>query len=245
MVSCKLAGRMGNWLFQVSNVYAYARKHGYDWVIPHDKYDDVFTNIPYGTMDETGATIYQERGHQFQQLPTKDNIIFHGYYQCFKYFEHYREDILKLFGFQYKLNKGVTSIHVRRGDYVHWQEAFPLCTREYYVKAIQAMTDNCFYDFLIFGEDGETYDWCKENFKGIEGNFSYQPIGTPFGDMQRMSCCENQIISNSTFSVWAAWANRNPNKYVIAPDKLNNWYGKKSRINTKDVYPDEWIGIKF
>lgn len=254
MVSYLLYGgsRLGNVLHQISATYAYARKHDLDYVIPRDNYGyhKVFAKVNYGEIDATKFKLYKEPSHAYNAIPSPaefgtDNILLEGYFQCFKYCEEYRDEILSRFGFEYAINKGVTSIHVRRGDYVKYQNSFPLCTVNYYKKAIKAFTDNGFTDFLVFGEDAETYNWCRENFKDIKANIMYHPIGTPFGDMQRMSCCENQIISNSTFSVWAAWANRNPNKMVVAPCKLNNWYGKLNPCNTKDVYPDDWVGIRF
>lgn len=35
-----------------------------------------------------------------------------------------------------------------------------------------------------------------------------------------MAACQNQILSNSTFSTWAAYLNQNPDKTVIMPDDL-------------------------
>jgi hypothetical protein len=45
-------------------------------------------------------------------------------------------------------------------------------------------------------------------------------------DFTAMSNCTNNIISNSTYSFWAAYLNKNPNKVVIAPyNKFDEpWY---------------------
>ncbi len=46
------------------------------------------------------------------------------------------------------------------------------------------------------------------------------------------------VISNSSFSWWAAWLNNNKDKRIIAPNK---WFGKAySGHNLKDLFPNEW-----
>ena len=56
-----------------------------------------------------------------------------------------------------------------------------------------------------------------------------------------MSCCENNIIANSSFSWWGAYLNRNDKQIVCYPDI---WFGKKMNNNTKDLCPPEWNKIK-
>mgnify|MGYP006335173003 CR=1 FL=1 len=51
-----------------------------------------------------------------------------------------------------------------------------------------------------------------------------------------MSCCNHQIIANSTFSFWAALLNANKDKIVITPDRF-------SYDRNKDIFPKDWITI--
>jgi len=58
-----------------------------------------------------------------------------------------------------------------------------------------------------------------------------------------MSCCDHNIIANSTFSWWGAYFNNNKEKIVCYPDK---WFGpKNANLNTKDLFPENWICVKY
>jgi hypothetical protein len=59
-----------------------------------------------------------------------------------------------------------------------------------------------------------------------------------------LSLCKNTIISNSTFSWWAAWLNENPDKIVIAPHR---WFADET-LNTQalqDTMPENWVRLAW
>ena len=58
-------------------------------------------------------------------------------------------------------------------------------------------------------------------------------------DLLLMSMCDNQIISNSSFSWWGAWLTRNKG-VKIAPKK---WFGVKGPSDQNDITPKNWITI--
>jgi hypothetical protein len=55
-----------------------------------------------------------------------------------------------------------------------------------------------------------------------------------------MSCCNHNIIANSTFSWWAAYFNSWEDKIVCYPSV---WFGPSANHNTMDLCPESWNKI--
>ena len=137
-------------------------------------------------------------------------------------------------------NTNSVSIHVRRGDFMNeenWSIFGSVCTVEYFKEAINKI-DNLLENphYFVFSND---ITWVKENlnFKNFtivdcnKGKDSWK-------DMMLMSKCKHNINSNSTFSWWGAWLNRNEDKLVIVPYYFCN------NLSTKDFYPNTWIKLE-
>lgn len=135
-------------------------------------------------------------------------------------------------------------LHIRRGDYLDpkWK-SLQICNFHYYQAAIdkicQSVSSPTFY---IFSNNHEDIEWIKNNyhFKINEtASFNYIDLNNPdYEELRLMIACKHFIISNSTFSWWAAYLANNPNKIVIAPDKWNlNYSGSEM------IYLKEWIKI--
>jgi hypothetical protein len=91
--------------------------------------------------------------------------------------------------------------------------------------------------YVIFSDD---IDWCKSVF-GISEEIYYIEGEEDYIDLYLMSMCTHNIIANSTFSWWAAWLNKNPDKVVVAP---KTWFGPAIQDKpTDNIIPLEWIRI--
>jgi len=190
-------------------------------------------------LDNTLQNQYQEQSFEFEQLPISDNTSIDGYFQSYKYFEDFKQEILNDFKFrdeilnkcQEEISKYINpvSIHIRRGDYVN-HPGFWNITPEYIQEAFNHFNDDE-YTFLIFSDDIE---WCKQIFP--EGVMFIE--GNQFEDLCLMSLCDHNVISNSSYSWWGAYLNQNENKKIISP---KNWFIPAKPLD--DLYPKEWIVI--
>ena len=59
--------------------------------------------------------------------------------------------------------------------------------------------------------------------------------------MWLMSLCKNNILSNSSFSWWASFLNKNLEKIVISP---SIWFGDSGPKFYDDIFEKNWIKIK-
>ena len=247
MISCKLQGGLGNYLFQIAAMYSLSDNVGFDIQNATQVHSNVKKYLPnifrkINTNIKELQYRYDEPSFTYQPLPTNDGILFNGYFQSEKYLD--REKILNLYSidedsFNYINSKysnilpNSVSVHVRRGNYLTRQDRHPVQDIKYYDTSLTKFLE-C-KNILVFSDD---IKWCKENFIGskfifIEGEEDYI-------DLWLMSLCEHNIIANSSFSWWGAWLNQNPNKKVIAP-KI--WFGPNKKLNTKDIIPKEWIKV--
>lgn len=177
------------------------------------------------------------------------NSYIEGYWQNEKYFYNIKKTLqkeltLKNNNLQHiyknykelKENESV-SIHIRRGDYLEkkYAEKYINLNTNYYKQAIKLITKkNKNPYFFIFSDD---IDWCKKNLNIANCFYIDQTLQLKdYEELILMSKCKHNIIANSTFSWWAAWLNKNPNKIIIAPQKWK--INEKTNLNLK-----EWIQI--
>jgi hypothetical protein len=170
-----------------------------------------------------------------------------GYFQNPQFFNVYKDKILDLFKLNDNQNKVIddlynklvslnqttkisVSIHVRRGDYLKLQHCHPVQDMSYFIKSIETIHNKVGTDlvFLIFSDDIE---WCRNNFSKLDisciyVNESSNQLPKDVIDMYLMSKCDHNIISNSSFSWWGAYMNKNVNKIVCI---TSNWFTDKDK----------------
>jgi hypothetical protein len=113
-------------------------------------------------------------------------------------------------------------VHVRRGDYLtpHWS-MLNVCTFQYFRDAMRFMastvSDPVFY---VFSNGPEDIAWIRANY-AFEYPVRYVDLGNPdYEELRLMSACKHFIISNSSFSWWAAFLSDNSDKQVAADGNI-------------------------
>lgn len=247
-LSCYFAGGLGNQLFQAAHVVAQSKKTNSIPIFSKDRYqtskytDNILKNLKFSNGIKFDLTIKIENfNFEFIDPPVDKNVIFKGYFQSDKNFYGFDEYIRELFQppneFKEKIylkypeiKKDVTSIHVRRGDYLELSTVHPVITKEYINEALKLLNNK--NKIFVFSNDK---DWCVQNLE-----FEHTIIQEiDYEELWIMSMCKDHIISNSTFSWWGSFLCKNPGK-VIAPHK---WFGPQGEKNFQDIYRNNFIII--
>jgi len=201
-------------------------------------------------------TLIREKSKVFDPsvFAAKGDVLLYGRWQSEEYFAGIADDVRTAFKFRHRLEGEAetlaekivavnsVSLHVRRGDYVTFNN----------VERRMGATDLAYYDraakyigervtnpiFFLFSDD---IQWCKKNVA--------IPFPTTYVDdissgpkaafhLELMSLCKHNITTNSTFSWWGAWLNRNSRKILIAPKQ---WYANASL--KENIVPTGWMRI--
>lgn len=176
------------------------------------------------TVDDIDPRVFEKKRFR--------NKYLQGYWQHLPYFEEYLDEITAMMTPAYDQSEQVKAlirefqttatcaIHVRGGDIVGPGQV-------YFKKAIDRMDrEHPKLRYVIFTNDREKAGEALGHMMGdAAADMTYVADLGNFSDVDEfflMAACQNQILSNSTYSTWAAYLNPNPEKTVIMPeDKLS------------------------
>lgn len=179
-------------------------------------------NLKYRVIAEQDWHAIDER--VFEKKKFRDKYL-HGYWQFVEYFEEYLDEIVAMITPAYEQSEQVKelikefqntdtcAVHVRGGDITG-------PGREFFEKALVRMEEERpGLRYIIFTNDVEKAKEALEGEMDVH-NMAYVSELGAFSDIDEfflMAACRNQIISNSSFSTWAAYVNPNKEKVVILP----------------------------
>lgn len=288
VVTARLMGGLCNQMFQVATAYALALDTNRTAVFSEtcdsgcsrrkDYKDSVLRNITRLSQEEMALkrwTHWQEPGHPYFQIPNfswgRENdwslttsTYLNGYFQSFRYFDHHKEEIRKLFDAteetwnRIKSKYGApctkcqcrgdfsdsVSIHVRRGDYVHLSHVHHNLSTQYYCEALDKLKTLVGEEefpklkYYIFSDD---LDWCRNQplFQSLSATYVDEE---DYICLHCMMLCEHHILANSSFSFWGAYLTTRPQGHTILPA---TWFGPAGPVwNIGDIALKEWHVIQ-
>lgn len=230
-----MQGRLGNQLFQLFSTIGTALKNNDTYIFPPWKYEPFFNLHGCFSTQLNFTSTYQEPHFHYTPVPYQSNLNLSGYFQSPKYWAGHETTIKNLLTPNHNLpQNNMTSIHVRRTDYLKSPQYHTILDMNYYNRAMQLCPSE---KYMIFSDD---ITWCKSNFLG--NKFVFSEGKSEVEDLILMMTCSNNIIAASSFSYWAGYLNTNPNKQVIYP---RNWLGTAAKADTKDLIPTDqnWAAI--
>lgn len=174
-----------------------------------------------------------------------------GYFQSYVYADFVKDDLRRnltlkelsnWFKEQEKMIKDENPIviHMRRGDYLAANDDFGVLSISYYEAAVTVLSaSESNRKIWIFTDSPELI---REEIAGSElvmARIIIAPIeSSPNESLVLMSRASDLVISNSTYSWWAAYL-ASDNSNVVAPEK---WFRK--RQDPELLLPDDWVKIK-
>lgn len=243
-------GALGNQLWQIAGVLGQADKDNAWVMLPQWDYEEYF-NIP---------------DYYFKPKPAELVDLWPNYFQELHYFEQIEVVIKDLFspsemtrnliarrspicGRKFSEAKRIVGVHVRRANNLNLPDHHPVPTLDYFEQALDIVPHD---QILVCSDDLE---WCKQQSIFKDAAFG---LDTPKGldksrltdahpytneeavlDLFLLSMCDSHIISNSSFSWWAAYLGEG--EHIIRPER---WYGPAlEHIDINAMMPEEWIAI--
>jgi hypothetical protein len=213
---------------------------------------------------------YNDEMHKHPLITSSLNgVVLFGYFHSYKYFEKETSQIIKYMKLQEKKqnmksilnsvcgNKRAISLHFRLGDYKSLVREYTPLGLDYYENSILYILKTLGHDTTATASEHIVLYFCEDDdFVEVEPKIDQLRSRFPsmvfhrapnniedWQSMLLMSCCDHNIIANSTFSWWSAYLNTNPNKIVCYPD---NWFGPALPTHTtNDLCPPSWTKIKW
>ena len=190
--------------------------------------------------------IGQDKALNFSTKQLKISLI--GYFQSFIYAESLLPDLKKVLNSKFRDDYAISdylsvagrstslSIHLRLGDYLERKnKRFGVVSQEYILNSIRQLSMNKkFDDTVLFSNDTESAIHLLSH-ANIQNLIVIPSETSTLESLFLMSNSPNLVISNSTFSWWAAFLPAESDKIVIAPSP---WF--KEYEENRDLIPLKW-----
>ncbi len=263
-VTCNFSGELGNQMFEIAHVIAYALDNDCDPIFygisGAAKLDVNFQHVfhrlrvlppSHGIHFED---YFQSEVCTYSPVPDtgQANMRFSGHFQNEKYFVHHRDYIREIFAPSEKILHYIEKKYGKLETLfdtptvgVHIRTFMPSARLPDHVGFLGGATWQYFIDAINYFPENYTFlvfsdapDWVKKNFPPCNRKIKFIKENPHYIDLYFLSLCHHQVVSpESTFSWWGAWLNGNPDKVVIVP---HFW---QLGATGEDIFPPGWVKI--
>jgi hypothetical protein len=272
MITIELIGGLGNQLFQLFALIAYSKKCNQPFllekkdkfpgthVVRHGYWDTLFEKLSDNLVDKPlNYPVIRENGFEYNELPfAMIDIKLHGYFQSYKYFEKYQNEIVNMLDLMTKketvLQKmnidtsNMVSMHFRIGDYIHLPYHHPIMTLTYYSNAVRYIL-NKENEQAKANTEAERKEqqplsilcFCEEADNYYVLNAFVKPLSAEFPSLIFLKA------DGSKLDDWEQMLFMSSCKHNIIANSTFSWWGAYlCRDDNKIVcYPDKWFGIQM
>jgi hypothetical protein len=183
-------------------------------------------NHPLVIIEEDAGASFEEKNEKLIKSIKSHHgsceILITGFFQDFAYADSISNfhEYVKLENPTINLPENFIAVHIRLSDYQNHKSTLGILATKYYRDAVKLALDKFDLPVLIFSDDIATARYMfdvnpGEDFKFMNSTSMKDPL-TTFNVLARANV---MILSNSTFSYWAAYLNKNA-QLIIYPSEL-------------------------
>ena len=162
--------------------------------------------------------------HFLKKYPKNRVLMVEGYFQDFSYADELKLNQDKIFNnANLKLNKldSYCVVHVRLGDMLRYKSSFGVLSERYYRNAINTAKENSKSEIQLVSDD---FDSALLMLPELSSNFdrslAIKESKDPLLGFYRILEATGIIVSNSTYSYWAAFLSKKA-EFVVAPSQMS------------------------
>lgn len=247
----KMVGGLGNQLFMFFNLISLAKEYNIDFDVcfdknykkhsPSENYS-LFKNIKFNELTDEELKNYEtytESEYKYNKilLDNNKNYQIKGYFQSYKYFIDYKDEIKKyIYIDNDKINKiknkynsfgkKILAIHMRLTDYIKIKDYHYNCPFEYYKKALSKYNLDE-YQIILFSDDIKLANEKLEslNLNIINANELFENDEYQF---YMLALSNVRVCPASSFSLMSCYFN-----------EIFNFVD-----NCEYIFPEKWFGAK-
>lgn len=257
-------GDMGNQIFQLACIMAAAERSNAKVILPSQ-----INTLPIVQLFDLSLfsqetiipdqTYYEYDNYELIDIP-KDGRSYdiRGYRQAYKYFDDHANQIRKIFTPKLEILAAVRAIlpprylavHIRRGDYIKKIHNIPLfrefkqCQLAYYKEGIRIL--RMIYPELPILICTDSPKWVTPLLGDLDPLAKLTPtlpeVQPKFSDFCALYLAEGVVMSNSTYSWWAAYLRNN--RPIICPTPWwdpRGFIGTGMGLNGPYLHYPEWL----